>query len=120
MTSSISDRLIQMFRGIGKYLFPALLFLAVAYIVYRKKEKNGGIELDFLCILAGAVLSYGAMILSPHYPDRAAYGTCILIEICAAALINRSLQDKSKTTAAVVSFTALVPAIVILCEIIIV
>ena len=39
--------------------------------------------------LMGALLSYGAMVLSPHYPDRAAFGTCILIEVCAAALISR-------------------------------
>ncbi|MBP1584545.1 MAG: hypothetical protein ILP17_02500, partial [Lachnospiraceae bacterium] len=44
---------------------------------------------ELVIMLMGVLLSYGAMVLSPHYPDRAAFGTCVLIEICAAALISR-------------------------------
>lgn len=83
---TIPDRLIQMMKGLGDYLFPALLILAVSYILYRRFSDNK-IPKGILFLLAGAALSYAAMIASPHYPDRAAFGTCVLTEICAASFI---------------------------------
>lgn len=83
---TIPDRLIQMIKGLGDYLFPALLILAVSYILYRRFSDNK-IPKGILFLLAGAALSYAAMIASPHYPDRAAFGTCVLTEICAASFI---------------------------------
>ena len=84
---TVPDRLLQMLRGIGLYLFPALILFAASYILY-KKFSNGEISKGFIYLIFGAVLSYGAMIASPHYPDRAAFGTCVLIEICAASLLT--------------------------------
>ena len=83
---TIPDRLIQMMKGLGDYLFPALLILAVSYILYRRFSDNK-IPKGILFLLVGAALSYAAMIASPHYPDRAAFGTCVLTEICAASFI---------------------------------
>ncbi len=83
---TIPDRLIQMMKGLGDYLFPALLILAVSYILYRRFSDNK-IPKGILFLLAGAALSYAAMIASPHYPDRAAFGSCVLTEICAASFI---------------------------------
>jgi hypothetical protein len=39
-------------------------------------------------LLLGALMSWGAMILSPHYPDRATFGTMCLM-IC--VIISRSM-----------------------------
>ena len=88
LSLTFTDRMLQMLKGAGSYLFPALLVFGISYILYRAyfKEKLGR---ELVIMLMGVLLSYGAMVLSPHYPDRAAFGTCVLIEICAAALISR-------------------------------
>ena len=91
---TLPERLIQMLKGAGSYLFPALLILAISYILYRNIIKEYP-NAEMLLVLTGAVLSYGAMIMSPHYPDRAAFGTCILIEISAASMLVRSLKGSS-------------------------
>ncbi len=64
-----------------EYLFPALLLTVFALIVCKGilKENLGR---NTVLLLLGALLSWGAMILSPHYPDRAAFGTMVLF-ICA-------------------------------------
>ena len=62
------------------FLFPALLLTAVVWFLGKNvlgipvSRKN-----RFLCF--GALLSWGAMFLSPHYPDRATFGTMVLM-IC--------------------------------------
>lgn len=104
LSLSLSDRIIQMFRGAGEYLFPALLVLSVAYLVYRRSTQSGKINAKTALVLFTALLSYGAMIASPHYPDRAAFGTCALIEICAVAMISGAADENGsslKETAAV-------------------
>ena len=49
-------------------------------------------------LLLGALLSWGAMILSPHYPDRAAFGTMILL-ICATLSMTGKIVDRQKENA---------------------
>ena len=46
-------------------------------------------------LLLGALLSWGAMILSPHYPDRAAFGTMVLL-ICAILSMAGKIADRQK------------------------
>lgn len=65
-------------RAMLEYLFPVLLVLAVALLVGRFAlqiplgRRNG-------ILLLLALLSWGAMILSPHYPDRASFGTMAIL-----------------------------------------
>ncbi|MBQ3515952.1 MAG: hypothetical protein IJA29_01880, partial [Lachnospiraceae bacterium] len=50
-------------------------------------------------LLAHGVLSYGAMVLSPHYPDRATFGTmCVLIILILSMLNELMPLLKSKKT----------------------
>ena len=69
-------------RAALDYLFPTLLILGSLWLICRcvLGEKIGRRN---ALLLFGALLSWGALILSPHYPDRAAFGTMILC-ICAA------------------------------------
>ena len=91
---SITERILQMLRGAGEYLVPGLLLLAASYAFYINScSKRSGRE---IILLLAALLSYGAMVLSPHYPDRAAFGTCILMEICTASYLLRSFLYKEK------------------------
>lgn len=110
---TVPDRLLQMLKGLGAYMFPALLILSIAYILYRKYSKER-LSKGFQLLMAGALLSYGAMIASPHYPDRAAFGTCILIEICAASLINSIDDSMTKRICTVLGALMLISSIIIM------
>ena len=66
-------------RGAWEYLFPAILVTAAALFVNVCMLGNR-LNRKEIFLLAGAALSWGAMVLSPHYPDRAAFGTmCLLL-----------------------------------------
>ncbi len=63
-----------------EYLFPAVLLLMCLLFISKGILKLT-IGRENLLLLLGAVLSWGAMFLSPHYPDRATFGTMVLL-IC--------------------------------------
>lgn len=92
----VFERMLQMLKGAGEYLFPALLLLSGCIVLYIIKKKTIR-DIKLLLSLLAAVLSYGAMVLSPHYPDRAAFGTAMLIEICAGGMLYGipDIKDKS-------------------------
>lgn len=110
---TLPDRLLQMLKGLGAYMFPALLILAASFILYRKYS-DAKISAGFWFVISGAVLSYGAMIASPHYPDRAAFGTCVLIEICAASLICGIDDKNEKKATGILSILALSASLLIM------
>lgn len=73
------ERLLNMLCAGTDYLFPAialfLLFLYAYVAIFKNKLK----PFQWFLLLH-AILSYGAMVLSPHYPDRATFGTmCVFI-----------------------------------------
>lgn len=83
-------------KGVWEYLFPALLVTALALFVNLCLLKGSLRQKEGILVL-GALLSWGAMILSPHYPDRAAFGTmcfllCLLMSQAQAIL--SALTDK--------------------------
>ncbi|MCQ2519114.1 MAG: DUF6056 family protein [Lachnospiraceae bacterium] len=74
------------------YLYPALIFallLAVAYYPILKKK----MDLRTVVLFAMAVVSWGAMILSPHYPDRACFGTMAFLIIISVSLLLRLSKE---------------------------
>lgn len=78
-----------------EYLFPTLLVLGLVLFAGKCVLKLPLGRRNGLLLLT-ALLSWGAMILSPHYPDRATFGTMVLL-ICVtlsmAAQILRQRQD---------------------------
>ena len=65
-------------NGLFYYLLPGAVLLVILLFVYgyvlgRKLRKT---DVAFLVM---AVLSWGAMVLSPHYPDRASFGTMVFL-----------------------------------------
>lgn len=80
-------------RAALDYLFPVLLILGVLLIISRGilqipiGRKN---SLLMLC----ALLSWGAMVLSPHYPDRATFGTMVLLICTILSLVKEVLQKR--------------------------
>lgn len=47
-------------------------------------------------LLLGALLSWGAMILSPHYPDRATFGTMVLLICVCLSLMKKICLAKER------------------------
>lgn len=84
-------------KGVMEYLFPTVLLTMFALMACKGilKEKLGR---DTALLLVGALLSWGAMILSPHYPDRAAFGTMALL-ICAILSMTGKIVDREKNSA---------------------
>ena len=84
-------------KGAMEYLFPTLLILTLMLILARGVEgvrigrRNG-------LLLFCALLSWGAMILSPHYPDRAAFGTMTLLICVIVSLAGRILEKRQELT----------------------
>ena len=109
---SFADRCLQMLKGIGGYLFPALFVLSVSLMLLLKSGKK--VRRGEAALLCGAILSYGAMILSPHYPDRAAFGTCVLIEACAGSFLIRASEGKNDRIITVISVLSIVSAVIVM------
>lgn len=79
-------------RAALDYLFPVVLLLGVMLMLskgilkLRIGKKN-------ILLLVCALLSWGAMLLSPHYPDRACFGTMVLL-ICAILSLAKEILQK--------------------------
>lgn len=81
-------------NGLFYYLLDAVVLLLVLLFVYcfvlgRKLRKT-----DYFMLLM-AVLSWGAMVLSPHYPGRAAFGTMVLIMVPIMYMIARLWSERN-------------------------
>ena len=102
-----------MLKGAGDYLFLSLIVLAGALIAYNavtnKKISEGNAFLLF-----AALLSYGAMIASPHYPDRAAFGTCVLIETVSVSLLGEVSGESKNAVAYVLPIMLLVSSVAVM------
>lgn len=82
-------------RAALEYLFPTLSVLFFMLIVGKCVLKIEIGEKNLLLLLCAA-LSWGAMFLSPHYPDRATFGTmmlCICVILSMAGKIVEKRED---------------------------
>ena len=110
---TLPDRLLQMLKGAGDYLFLSLIVLAGALIAY-KAVTNKKISEGNAVLLFAALLSYGAMIASPHYPDRAAFGTCVLIETVSVSLLGEVSGESKNAVAYVLPIMLLVSSVAVM------
>lgn len=75
------------------YLFVALIVAVLMLIAGKAVGCKVGVS-NVLCLL-GALLSWGAMILSPHYPARATFGTMVFLALVALSMAGK-IMDKRK------------------------
>lgn len=83
--------------ALTEHLFPALLVLGFMLVLCKgvlKQELGRRNRLLLLC----ALLSWGAMALSPHYPDRATFGTMALL-ICVIVSLAKKILTVRKDLA---------------------
>lgn len=75
--NALTERFFSMFQAGMDFLFPIGILIAVLLVIYIRCFR-GKLEPGQMLLIVGMVLSYGAMVLSPHYPDRATFGTMVL------------------------------------------
>lgn len=77
-----------------EYLFP--IIIVVAFLVMISKGiYQIALGRNRILLLLCALLSWGAMVLSPHYPDRATFGTQLLL-VCVAVSLIKDICAKQK------------------------
>lgn len=78
-----------------EYLFPLVLLTIILLAVCK-----GVLQIELgksnVYLLLGALLSWGAMILSPHYPDRATFGTMIFLICANLSMMKKICMEKEK------------------------
>lgn len=72
-----------------EYLFPVLLVLGFVWMLNCCVLKQSMGRRNALLLFC-ALLSWGAMFLSPHYPDRATFGTLVLC-VCVILSLSRKI-----------------------------
>lgn len=75
------------------YLFPVLLVL-VAVLFVGKGILKLPIGRRNLLLMLGALLSWGAMVLSPHYPARATFGTMVLLICVILSMVQDIVKER--------------------------
>lgn len=80
-----------------EYLFPVILVLGMLLLLRWAVVQNP-LPVTSRLLLLCALLSWGAMILSPHYPDRATFGTMTLL-ICVSLSVVKEILEKRKNLA---------------------
>ena len=88
-------RLLSMLTAGTDYLLPIVLpmafFLLLKVVCLRSK-----ISKEQWVLLAMVILSYGAMILSPHYPDRATFGTMVFGIALLMSVLREVLEERPR------------------------
>ena len=80
--------------AIEVHLFPTLLVLGFMALICKGILRQPLGRRNVLLLLS-ALLSWGAMILSPHYPDRATFGTMTLL-ICVIISLAKKIVSVRK------------------------
>ena len=80
--------------AIEVHLFPTLLVLGFMALICKGILRQPLGRRNVLLLLS-ALLSWGAMILSPHYPDRATFGTMALL-ICVIISLAKKIVSMRK------------------------
>lgn len=94
-------------RAMLEYLFPTLVILCFVLIISKGILKMP-IGRRNLLLLFAALLSWGAMILSPHYPDRAAFGTMVILICVILSLTGRILRERRELNLPFLGITLLI------------
>ncbi len=92
LSELLSQRAFSMLTAAADFLFPAWIFTLVL-LVWKLCIRHEQLSRLQCLLLTGIVLSYGAMILSPHYPDRATFGTMVFTIILALTLLQELLPQ---------------------------
>lgn len=91
----IYDRFLSMLTAGTDFLLPAVLPMTLLLLI-KGFCLGKGLLKEQWALLAVAVLSYGAMVLSPHYPDRATFGTMVTCILLSVWISSEIAEEKGK------------------------
>lgn len=80
---TLYQKLVMMMKAGADFLFPVCLFLLVSLLIYLKTGNR--LHPFQIMLMITAILAFGAMILSPTFPNRATFGILVL---CITAIIS--------------------------------
>lgn len=80
-------------KALFEYISPTLIVLAFALCIGMGICKIRLSKANVIYLL-GALLSWGAMILSPHYPDRATFGTMVFLICVIVSMAGETLKQR--------------------------
>lgn len=95
MVSMLMERIIMMLQAGAEFLLPSMLLCLLLGCIsykYQKEICKPGI----LMLVIMAVLAFGAMALSPHFPDRATFGIMCLLIVVAVYFLQEFMQKFPK------------------------
>lgn len=105
---TIFDRFVSMLTAGTDYLLPSAL-LTVTLVLIKTICLHSGLDRVQWALVIMAVLSYGAMVLSPHYPDRATTGTmvlCIALSLSVTGELMEAAKERQRGAGYVVGMAA--------------
>lgn len=90
---ALYDRFFSMLMAGMSFLFPAILTVLLFLYIYIRVEKK--LQPYQLVLMLACLLSYGAMILAPGFPNRAAFGIMVL---CISLVLSfmQGIRDKTE------------------------
>ncbi len=82
-------------RGALDFLFPIVIVTVVLAAIYFGAMKKK-IDLKTIVFMLAAVIACGAMILSPHFPDRATFGSMVFLLTAAVSIVIRIIKENAE------------------------
>lgn len=84
----LQNRVLSMMTGACAFLLPSIILLFILIIIYVRVCNQKLASWEIILIIT-AFLAYMAMILSPHFPDRAAFGIMTLNIIVSISVVTK-------------------------------
>lgn len=93
LLTTLLERLLSMLTAGADFLFPSFALTVIILLLFFlcAGEKLKAAQWMMLAII---ILSFGAMVLSPHYPDRATFGTMVVCIILMISVLAELLKKK--------------------------
>lgn len=88
-------RLYSECRGAFDYLFPSLLVVLILIAVYCAVKANTP-DVKSIVVFSAGIIACGAMIASPHFPDRATFGSMALFIVLSVSIVLRLMKKEVK------------------------
>lgn len=91
--TALWNRFMSMLTAGADFLFPSFVLVVISLILYLVCVGEN-LRASQWMLLAVIILSFGAMVLSPHYPDRATFGTMVFCIILIISVFADMLKKK--------------------------
>ncbi|MBR3040690.1 MAG: hypothetical protein IKI20_08585 [Lachnospiraceae bacterium] len=91
----LCKRVLDYFKGSFEYLLPTIVVAIFVFILYRLVMKKKPDYATYM-LLAGGIVSYLALALSPHVPDRAMFGSMSFLIWGSIRMLTEVFEETKK------------------------